>query len=65
VNLAAKCASVPLLVTDSPKLIAIQTKDSFDAAKILLPSFQEEMFRQLGTPFCFAVPNQRRLTSAS
>ncbi|MGZ8939488.1 MAG: hypothetical protein ACXW32_09790 [Limisphaerales bacterium] len=43
---------------DSTKWVGIETKDGFDAARILIPGFQKFISARLGGPFRFAVPNR-------
>lgn len=40
------------------KFVAIETKDGFDAARILLPKLQQFLSDRLGSPFLFGVPNR-------
>lgn len=40
------------------KLVAIATRDGFDAARILVPALRESLANRLGSPFCFGVPNR-------
>ncbi|MHA3770860.1 DUF1444 family protein [Verrucomicrobiota bacterium sgz303538] len=44
--------------SEEAKWIAIETKDGFDAARILIPKLREFLADRLGKPFCFAVPNR-------
>jgi uncharacterized protein YtpQ (UPF0354 family) len=43
---------------EEAKWIGIETKDGFDAARILIPKLQEFLAGRLGRPFRFAVPNR-------
>jgi uncharacterized protein YtpQ (UPF0354 family) len=43
---------------EEAKWIAIETKDGFDAARILIPKLREVLASRLGNPFRFAVPNR-------
>jgi uncharacterized protein YtpQ (UPF0354 family) len=43
---------------EEAKWVGIETKDGFDAARILIPKFREFLASQLGSPFRFAVPNR-------
>ena len=43
---------------DEAKWIGIETKDGFDAARILIPKLREFLAGRLGSPFRFAVPNR-------
>ena len=43
---------------DEAKWVAIETKDGFDAARILVPKLREFLASQLGSPFRFAIPNR-------
>lgn len=40
------------------RFIALETKDGFDAARILLPRFRQFVGEQIGKPFFFAIPNR-------
>ncbi|MBM3846629.1 MAG: hypothetical protein FJ405_10150 [Verrucomicrobia bacterium] len=40
------------------RLIAVQTLDGFDAARILIPDFRAFVASKLGSPFLFGVPNR-------
>ena len=40
------------------KWVGIETKDGFDAARILIPKVREFLASRLGSPFRFAVPNR-------
>lgn len=43
---------------DEVKSIIVSTRDSFDAARILMPGFRGFLVENLGAPFCFAIPNR-------
>jgi uncharacterized protein YtpQ (UPF0354 family) len=43
---------------EEAKWIRIETKDGFDAARILIPKLREFLTSRLGSPFCFGVPNR-------
>lgn len=43
---------------EEAKWIGIETKDGFDAARILIPKLREFLAGRLGNPFRFAVPNR-------
>jgi uncharacterized protein YtpQ (UPF0354 family) len=40
------------------RFIALETKDGFDAARILLSGFRQFVGEQIGKPFYFAIPNR-------
>lgn len=40
------------------KFVAIETKDGFDAARILIPGLRDFLAARLGIPFCFGIPNR-------
>lgn len=44
--------------SEEAKWVGIETKDGFDAARILIPKLREFLAGRLGSPFCFAVPNR-------
>lgn len=39
-------------------MIVVDTMDSFDAVRILVPHLQEFFAEKLGSPFCFGIPNR-------
>jgi uncharacterized protein YtpQ (UPF0354 family) len=43
---------------EEAKWIGIETKDGFDAARILIPKLREFLASRLGSPFRFGVPNR-------
>lgn len=43
---------------EEAKWIGIETKDGFDAARILIPKLREFLASRLGSPFFFGVPNR-------
>lgn len=43
---------------EEAKWIGIETKDGFDAVRILIPKLREFLASRLGSPFRFAVPNR-------
>lgn len=43
---------------DEAKWVAIETKDGFDAARVLVPNLRRFISSRLGSPFRFAVPNR-------
>jgi hypothetical protein len=45
-------------VDGPPPLIALQTQDGYDAARILLPELRAFAVEKLGSPFCAAIPNR-------
>lgn len=56
-NLEIKSAQLPMMAMGEDALI-IQTHDSFDAARILLPKIRLFLGKQLGKPFNFGIPNR-------
>lgn len=58
-NLAKKSSNLEMTFIPPPNgMFVISTMDSFDAARILLPSLQVFFAEKLGTPFYFGVPNR-------
>ncbi len=59
-NLEVTCQNLQmnLLGKDPNVMIAIQTGDGYDAARILVPSLQKFLASHLGETFRFAVPNR-------
>jgi hypothetical protein len=60
-NLDARSRNIPVHFSgdDGPeKFIALETRDGFDAARILLPRFQQFVAEHLGDPYGFAIPNR-------
>ncbi|HEX7861067.1 MAG TPA: DUF1444 family protein [Verrucomicrobiae bacterium] len=43
---------------ENTKWLGVETKDGFDAARILIPGFQKFLSGRLGNPFRFGVPNR-------
>ena len=43
---------------EDAKWVGIETKDGFDAARILIPKLREFLAGRLGNPFRFAIPNR-------
>jgi hypothetical protein len=43
---------------EAAKWVGIETKDGFDAARILIPRLREFLAGRLGSPFRFAIPNR-------
>ena len=56
-NLEQKSAAIPMMALGDDALI-IQTRDSFDAVRILLPKIREFLNEHLGSPFNFGIPNR-------
>jgi hypothetical protein len=58
-NLELASSGIPMQSTDGPdRFIGIETKDGFDAARILLPQLREFICQHLGEPFLAGVPNR-------
>lgn len=58
-NLAQKSANLKMTHAPPPNaMFVLNTMDSFDAARILLPSLQNFFAENLGKPFYFGVPNR-------
>ena len=59
-NLDEASRRMPMQATDNAevKFVGIETKDGFDAARILIPKFQGFMAGRLGSPFHFGIPNR-------
>jgi hypothetical protein len=58
-NLKAASQGIEISVIEGPPgLIALQTQDGYDAARILLPELRKFASEQLGSPFYAAVPNR-------
>jgi uncharacterized protein YtpQ (UPF0354 family) len=59
-NLEEASRGIPMQSTDNDevKFVAVESKDGFDAARILLPKLREFLQGRLGSPFLFAVPNR-------
>ena len=58
-NLARKSSNLEMTFIPPPNgMFVINTMDSFDAARILLPSLQRFFAEKLGSPFCFGIPNR-------
>ena len=58
-NLAQKSSNLEMTFMPPPNgMFVINTMDSFDAARILLPSLQVFFGEKLGKPFYFGVPNR-------
>jgi hypothetical protein len=58
-NLKAKSSDIEMSVIPEPfGLVVINTMDSFDAARILLPALRKFFAEQIGSPFYFGIPNR-------
>ena len=58
-NLAQKSSNLEMTFIPPPNgMFVINTMDSFDAARILLPSLQVFFGEKLGTPYYFGIPNR-------
>lgn len=58
-NLAAASQGLNIsYVPGPPALIALETRDSYDAARILLPELREFAASKLGSPFLAGIPNR-------
>lgn len=58
-NLAKRTEATPMVIwTEDERLVGIETQDSFDAVKIILPDLQRLISKSLGSPFYFIVPNR-------
>ena len=62
VQLIAKSPTDP---TKSGKFIAIDTRDGYAAARLVLPEIRQALAKQLGEPFFAAVPNRESLVAWS
>jgi uncharacterized protein YtpQ (UPF0354 family) len=56
-NLDEKTKSIEMMVVPQ-SVVIINTMDSFDAARILLPDLRKFITENLGTPFYFGIPNR-------
>ncbi len=56
-NLERKSEAIPMMALGEDALI-IQTRDSFDAVRILLPKMREFLNGHLDSPFNFGIPNR-------
>lgn len=58
-NLKTASEGIELSLIDGPPaLIALQSHDGYDAARILLPEMRQLAAAKLGTPFLAAIPNR-------
>jgi hypothetical protein len=59
-NLDRLSQSIPMEISTSPtaRYIGIETKDGFDAARILIPGLRAFIGSRLGLPFLFGIPNR-------
>lgn len=58
-NLEDASAGIQIHATEAPeRLIAIQTADGYDAARLLLPAMRELAIDHLGEPYYAAIPNR-------
>lgn len=56
-NLSEKTKGIEMMVVPN-NLAIVNTLDSFDAARILLPELRQFFAENLGTPFYFGIPNR-------
>lgn len=57
-NEASREMQMSSAANEEAKWIAIETKDGFDAVRILIPKFRGFLAERLGSPFRFAIPNR-------
>ena len=58
-NLKEASRELPMAMFPEPNLaIVIETKDGYDAARILIPDLREFVARKLGAPFYAGIPNR-------
>lgn len=58
-NLEEASDGIQIHAAEEPqRLIAIQTGDGYDAARLLLPAIRKLVVAQLGEPCCAAIPNR-------
>jgi uncharacterized protein YtpQ (UPF0354 family) len=57
-NLEEASAGIQIHATEAPLLLAIQTGDGYDAARLLLPAMRNLAIEHLGEPCYAAVPNR-------
>lgn len=58
-NLQEASAGIQIHATEAPeRLLAIQTADGYDAARLLLPAMRELAINHLGEPYYAAIPNR-------
>lgn len=59
-NLDTASKNIPAHSSNNEKVrfIGLETKDGFDAARILIPGFRKFVSEQIGKPFYFAIPNR-------
>ncbi|MEK7724877.1 MAG: DUF1444 family protein [Acidobacteriota bacterium] len=58
-NLEEKSVGIEMTVVPLPTgLVVVNTMDSFDAARILLPNLRKFFAENIGTPFYFGIPNR-------
>jgi uncharacterized protein YtpQ (UPF0354 family) len=57
INLSEKSKGIEMMVVPN-NLVVVNTLDSFDAARILLPELRKFFSENLGSPFYFGVPNR-------
>jgi len=58
-NLEEVSAGIEIHATEAPeRLLAIQTADGYDAARLLLPAMRKLAIEHLGEPFYAAIPNR-------
>jgi uncharacterized protein YtpQ (UPF0354 family) len=58
-NLSEKTKGIEMMIMPMPTgLVVINTLDSFDAARILLPDLRKFFAEHIGSPFYFGVPNR-------
>ena len=58
-NLEKKSKGIPMVAWEGDmKVVGIETYDSYDATRIIIPTIQKMLLKRLGNPFQFGVPNR-------
>lgn len=58
-NLEKKSKGIPMIAWEGDvKVVGIETHDSYDATRIILPTIQKFLLKRLGNPFHFGIPNR-------
>jgi uncharacterized protein YtpQ (UPF0354 family) len=58
-NLEEKSKGIPMVAWEGDmRVVGIETYDSYDATRIVLPTIQKFVAKRLGNPFQFGIPNR-------
>lgn len=57
-NLSERSRGIEMQVLNDDSIFVINTMDGFDAVRITMPKLRELVAENIGSPFCFGIPNR-------